>query len=94
MSTVIGICIQYISYTLSVQSLNIFDLFQANLCPNPLEVYQALESKGICIMLADFYTNWSWEMEKTGNIKRADGIYQKGLQLGAKPYDVLQEAHK
>lgn len=66
----------------------------ANICPNPLEVYSALESKDLCTHLADFYINWSWELERLGNFKRADAIYQKGLQTGAVPFDVLDDAHK
>ncbi|XP_071550676.1 mitotic checkpoint serine/threonine-protein kinase BUB1-like [Panulirus ornatus] len=66
----------------------------ANLFPNPLEIYQTLEAKGLFTAVAEFYINWSWEMEKIGNFKRADAIYQTGLQLGAKPLNTLEEAHK
>ncbi|XP_042240559.1 probable inactive serine/threonine-protein kinase bub1 isoform X2 [Homarus americanus] len=66
----------------------------ADLCARPVEVYQTLEAKGICTLLTDFYINWSWEMEKAGNYKRADIIYQNGMQIRAEPADVLQEAHK
>ncbi|XP_064100488.1 mitotic checkpoint serine/threonine-protein kinase BUB1-like [Macrobrachium nipponense] len=66
----------------------------ANISPNPLEVYSALESKDLCTLLADFYINWSWELERLGNFKRADAIYQKGLEARAVPFDVLDDAHK
>lgn len=67
---------------------------QANLCPSPVEIYQTLEVKGMCTGLAEFYMSWAWEIEKVGNYKRADAIYQKGLQNRAKPFDVLEDAHK
>ncbi|XP_047474733.1 uncharacterized protein LOC125029042 [Penaeus chinensis] len=66
----------------------------ANLCPSPVEIYQTLEAKGMCTGLAEFYMSWAWEIEKVGNYKRADAIYQKGLQCGAKPLDVLEDAQK
>ncbi|XP_042868187.1 uncharacterized protein LOC122250695 isoform X3 [Penaeus japonicus] len=66
----------------------------ANLCPSPVEIYQTLEVKGMCTGLAEFYMSWAWEIEKVGNYKRADAIYQKGLQNRAKPFDVLEDAHK
>lgn len=66
----------------------------ANLCPSPVEIYQTLEAKGMCTGLAEFYMSWAWEIEKVGNYKRADAVYQKGLQSGAKPFDVLEDAHK
>ncbi|KAK8727798.1 hypothetical protein OTU49_009461 [Cherax quadricarinatus] len=65
----------------------------AGLLPNPIEVYQSLEAKKICVVLADFYINWAWEMEKIGNFKRADSIFRKGIELCAKPVHVLEEAH-
>ncbi|XP_045132225.1 uncharacterized protein LOC123516686 [Portunus trituberculatus] len=66
----------------------------ANLSTNPPEIYQTMEAKNLCLSLADFYINWAWEMEKIGNYKRADAIYEKGLQAGAKPLCSLQESHK
>ncbi|XP_069178284.1 LOW QUALITY PROTEIN: mitotic checkpoint serine/threonine-protein kinase BUB1 [Procambarus clarkii] len=66
----------------------------ANVSASPIECYQTLEAKGLFTSLAEFYISWSWEIEKIGNYKRADNIYQKGIQLGAKPADVLHEAHK
>ncbi|XP_063883652.1 uncharacterized protein LOC135112755 [Scylla paramamosain] len=66
----------------------------ANLSTNPLEIYQTMEAKSLCLSLADYYINWAWEMEKTGSYKRADAIYEKGLQAGAKPLCNLQESHK
>lgn len=48
----------------------------------------------MCTGLAEFYMSWAWEIEKVGNYKRADAVYQKGLQSGAKPFDVLEDAHK
>ncbi|KAG0709968.1 Mitotic checkpoint serine/threonine-protein kinase BUB1 [Chionoecetes opilio] len=66
----------------------------ANLIHNPLEIYQTMEAKGLCLSFADLYINWAWEMEKAGNYKRADAIYEKGLQQGAQPLCNLQESHK
>ncbi|KAK7081360.1 Budding uninhibited by benzimidazoles 1 beta b, partial [Halocaridina rubra] len=66
----------------------------ANLCPNPLEVYGALDTKGLCTGIAEFYLNWSWEYEKLKNYRKAESIFQKGFQSGALPLDALQEAHK
>lgn len=61
---------------------------------NPLEIYQTMEAKGLCLLLADFYITWAWEMEKAGNFKRAEAIYERGLQAGAQPLSNLQESQK
>lgn len=65
-----------------------------NLSPNPLEIYQTVESKGLCLSLDDFYISWVWEMEKAGNFMKAEAIFEKGLQVGAKLLSSLHESQK
>lgn len=59
-----------------------------------LEIYQALDSKGIGSGLAAYYESYAWELEKVQNYKRADAIYQLGIQRLAKPIDQLEASHK
>lgn len=59
-----------------------------------LEIYKALDSKGIGSGLAAYYESYAWELEKVGNYKRADSIYQLGIQRLAKPLDQLEASHK
>lgn len=53
-----------------------------------------MEAKGLCLSLAGFYISWAWEMEQTGNFKKTEAIYEKGLQVGAKPLSSLHESQK
>ncbi|KAK4311893.1 hypothetical protein Pmani_016640 [Petrolisthes manimaculis] len=80
-------------YTNDLRFLNIWIKY-ANLNVKPLDVYQVIEKKGLFTSLAEFYINWSWELEKIGNHRQADIVYQKGLNMAAQPIHVLQEAHK
>lgn len=59
-----------------------------------LEIYKALDSKGIGSGLSAYYESYAWELEKVGNYKRADAIYQLGIQRLAKPLDQLEASHK
>ncbi|CAL4097009.1 unnamed protein product, partial [Meganyctiphanes norvegica] len=59
-----------------------------------LEIYQALDSKGIGSGLAAYYESYAWELEKVGNYKRADALYQLGIDRLAKPIDQLEASHK
>ena len=69
-------------------------LLQATICSKPLEVFQVLEAKGLCNELAGYYENWASAMEDTGNMKKADIIYQQGLTNAKDSKVLLQDAHK
>ena len=61
---------------------------------NAFEVFEVLFNKGICTELADFYENYAWELEKVNNNKKADAIFQEGLNRGAQPIENLVLAHR
>ena len=44
--------------------------------------------------LAAFYEIWAWEYERIGNLKRANSIYEQGIQRGATPLDLLKKKHQ
>lgn len=64
------------------------------MCGKALEVFQLLDAKGLCNELSAFYENWAFEMENSGNLKKADIIYQRGLLEAKDSTLLLKEAHK
>ncbi|KAF2362561.1 Protein kinase domain [Trinorchestia longiramus] len=66
----------------------------ASMYKKPLEVLHVLEVKGLCTELAGFYENYASEMEASGNFKKADLIYKKGLEKAKDSKLMLSEAHK
>ncbi len=63
----------------------------------PLDSYKFMSANGLCTALPDFYVNWAWELERVGNFKKAEAVFQKGLG-GAVPAgpdrDALAKKHE
>ena len=51
-------------------------------------------SEGIGTQVSAFYESWAWDLECAGNTKKADKVYQMGLQSGATPIETLKKAHR
>ncbi|NWJ09218.1 BUB1B kinase, partial [Crypturellus undulatus] len=65
-----------------------------NCCNEPLDVYSYLHSQEIGTTLAQLYITWAEELEARGSFKKADLIFQEGLQRKAEPLDKLQSHHR
>uniref|UniRef100_A0A8C8RN64 BUB1 N-terminal domain-containing protein n=1 Tax=Pelusios castaneus TaxID=367368 RepID=A0A8C8RN64_9SAUR len=65
-----------------------------NYCSEPLDVYTYLHSQEIGTSLALFYVTWAEALEERGSYKKADLIFQEGLQRRAEPQDKLQSHHR
>lgn len=76
------------------QDKRLFNLFMKfkNFCDEPIEVFGFMYANSICILLARFYLNWSWQYEIRKNMKRAEDLIKLGLKNLATPRDVLIEA--
>ncbi|XP_075469473.1 mitotic checkpoint serine/threonine-protein kinase BUB1 beta isoform X1 [Ascaphus truei] len=66
----------------------------AHFCSEPLEVYSYLHSQGIGISFALLYITWAEQYESRGNFKKADSIFQEGIQHKAEPMDKLEVHHR
>ena len=64
------------------------------MCDDPLEIFSYLYDKSIGSRLSLLYETWSAELEKLGNYKRAEVIFEKGIDIGAQPLDHLLKKHK
>ncbi|KAM9646382.1 mitotic checkpoint serine/threonine-protein kinase BUB1 beta [Trichechus inunguis] len=64
------------------------------LCNEPLDMYSYLHNQGIGVSLAQFYISWAEEYEARENFKKADTIFQEGLQRKAEPLEKLQSRHR
>lgn len=60
---------------------------------NALELYQLVYNQGLGTMCSSLYKAWAEELDKCNDFKRADQIYQLGLQCRAQPVHELQDAH-
>ncbi|NXX96615.1 BUB1B kinase, partial [Centropus bengalensis] len=65
-----------------------------NFCNEPLDLYSYLHSQEIGTTLALLYITWAEVLEARGNFKKADIIFQEGLQRKAEPLDKLQSFHR
>lgn len=50
-------------------------------------------NQGLGIYCSSFYKAWAEELDNCNDFKRADGIFQLGLNNGAHPLSELNEAH-
>ncbi|KFV92031.1 Mitotic checkpoint serine/threonine-protein kinase BUB1 beta, partial [Eurypyga helias] len=65
-----------------------------NCCNEPLDLYRYLHSQEIGTTLALLYVTWAEALEARGSFKKADLIFQEGLQRKAEPFDKLQSYHR
>uniref|UniRef100_A0A8C2TSJ7 BUB1 mitotic checkpoint serine/threonine kinase B n=1 Tax=Coturnix japonica TaxID=93934 RepID=A0A8C2TSJ7_COTJA len=65
-----------------------------NCCTEPLDLYSYLHSQEIGTTLAQLYITWAEELEARGSFKKADIIFQEGLNRKAEPLDKLQSHHR
>lgn len=65
-----------------------------HLCSEPLDMYSYLQSQGIGVSLAQFYISWAEEYEARENFKKADIVFQEGIERKAEPLDRLQSQHR
>uniref|UniRef100_A0A8D2MJD7 BUB1 N-terminal domain-containing protein n=1 Tax=Zonotrichia albicollis TaxID=44394 RepID=A0A8D2MJD7_ZONAL len=63
-------------------------------CNEPLDLYSYLWSQEIGTALAALYITWAEALEARGSFRKADLIFQQGLQRKAEPLDKLQAHHK
>ncbi|XP_066043186.1 mitotic checkpoint serine/threonine-protein kinase BUB1 beta [Chamaea fasciata] len=63
-------------------------------CNEPLDLYSYLCSQEIGTTLALLYITWAEALEARGSFRKADLIFQEGLQRKAEPLDKLQAHHK
>ncbi|XP_026706037.1 mitotic checkpoint serine/threonine-protein kinase BUB1 beta [Athene cunicularia] len=63
-------------------------------CNEPLDLYSYLHSQEIGTTLALLYITWAEVLEARGSFKKADLIFQEGLQRKAEPLDKLQSYHR
>ncbi|XP_021049014.1 mitotic checkpoint serine/threonine-protein kinase BUB1 beta [Mus pahari] len=65
-----------------------------HLCSEPLDMYSYLQSRGIGVSLAQLYISWAEEYEARENFKKADLVFQEGIERKAEPLDRLQSQHR
>ncbi|XP_073422846.1 mitotic checkpoint serine/threonine-protein kinase BUB1 beta [Dendrobates tinctorius] len=66
----------------------------AHFCTEPADLYSYLHSQGIGILHAQLYITWAEDYEARGNYKKADSIFQDGIQRRAEPLEKLETHHK
>lgn len=80
-------------YFQDLRYLNFWIKF-ANACSEPLDLYSYLHSQEIGTSHAVLYITWAEVFEARGNHKKADSIFQEGLQRKAEPVEKLQCHHR
>ncbi|EDO48456.1 predicted protein [Nematostella vectensis] len=66
----------------------------ADLCTDPIDVYDYMHSQSMFSKLAKLYESWAYNLERQGNYKKADEVYTLGINRGAQPMEVLTRQHK
>ncbi|XP_064281701.1 mitotic checkpoint serine/threonine-protein kinase BUB1 beta isoform X5 [Passer domesticus] len=80
-------------YYKDLRYLNLWLKF-GDCCNEPLDLYSYLHSQDIGTTLAPLYITWAEAHEARGSFRKADLIFQEGLQRKAEPLDKLQAHHK
>ncbi|XP_056400973.1 mitotic checkpoint serine/threonine-protein kinase BUB1 beta [Hyla sarda] len=80
-------------YYADLRYLNICLKF-ARFCTEPVDLYSYLYSQGIGVQHAQLYITWAEEYEARDNYKKADSIFQDGIQHRAEPLEKLETHHK
>ncbi|XP_052789856.1 mitotic checkpoint serine/threonine-protein kinase BUB1-like isoform X2 [Mya arenaria] len=66
----------------------------ADICNDPLEIYKFMYDQSFGCELGCFYEGWACLLEQLGNYKKADAVFQNGLQKNAQPYEQLKAKHE
>ncbi|NP_001079357.1 budding uninhibited by benzimidazoles 1 beta [Xenopus laevis] len=66
----------------------------ANFCSEPLDLYSYLHSQGIGVSHSLLYITWAEQFEARGNFKKADSMFQQGMQCKAEPLEKLEIHHR
>lgn len=76
------------------QDKRLFDVFMKfkRFCDEPTEIFHFMYANSICTLLAQFYLNWSWQLEMKKNMTRAHELIKLGLKNLATPREALTEA--
>ena len=69
-------------------------MFQTSVNHRVLEVFQVCETRDILTELSRFYEEWAMKMESSGNMIKADEIYNRGLVKAKDSTLKLKEAYK
>lgn len=67
---------------------------QANLSAESEEIFKFMHDQGIGTELSCFYESWANVTELGGHTKKADSIYQLGINRAAQPLSQLQRKHE
>uniref|UniRef100_T1JEU5 Protein kinase domain-containing protein n=1 Tax=Strigamia maritima TaxID=126957 RepID=T1JEU5_STRMM len=70
-------------------------LFQViNMCSDPLDLFNFMNTNNLFCKLAKFYINWALELEKIEDVKKADAVFIEGINRNAQPIDLLKTSHR
>lgn len=56
-----------------------------------MEIFQYMHSQQVCSKLALFYESWAQLLEGLGDHKKADEVYNLGIQRNAQPLESLKK---
>ena len=74
--------------------INMHCSVKADLCGEPLEIFNYMHSQSICSGLSQFYESWAFVLESIGNNKKADEVFSLGINRNAQPLERLQQLHR
>lgn len=66
----------------------------ADLEENTVELFSQIHRHGIGVQCAELYIAWAERFALLDCFKKANVVYEKGLQCRAQPFEVLEDAHK
>lgn len=58
-----------------------------------MELYQEVYGRGLGTMCSMLYKAWAEELDKRNDFKRANQVFQRGINCRAQPLQELEEAH-
>lgn len=71
-----------------------FNFHQAELEESTLELLSQIHRHGIGVKCAELYVAWAEKYALINCFKKANIIYEKGIENNAEPIELLKEAHQ
>ena len=83
LSTLLEKCInEFKDDQINCQDERYFDVWikYVSIAEKPLVLFDFMEKHNLFTKLPEFYINWSWHLEQSGNFKKADQVFNAGVE--------------
>ena len=69
----------------------------ASMAQKPLDLYNFMYSNQLCTKLPEFYIQWSWQLEESGNYKKAEQAFKAAVEMVSRDdpkFELMEMKHR